>query len=178
LPALAAVNIAAAEPLVIDFEEAIVVGPDDLPNRYEEWVEKGVVFKLAHQPRESKAKGLLMIFTHLATGRKAIVCAMAAEPIPVQVTFPTPVSSVTLALWGATGTPAMVDAFDADNNVVDRAELETIPGRRVPGEPVPIFEMTVSAKRIAYIQFSGPRKGEYLAADEIRFIPVEGDSLE
>jgi hypothetical protein len=33
--------------------------------------------------------------------------------------------------------------------------------------------MTVTAKRIAYIQFSGPREGEYLAADEVRFTPVE-----
>jgi len=33
--------------------------------------------------------------------------------------------------------------------------------------------MTVNASRIAYIQFSGPREGEYLAADEIRFTPIE-----
>ena len=35
--------------------------------------------------------------------------------------------------------------------------------------------MTVRAGRIAYIQFSGPREGEYLAADEVRFTPVDGD---
>jgi hypothetical protein len=34
--------------------------------------------------------------------------------------------------------------------------------------------MTVKASRIAYIQFSGPREGEYLAANEVRFSPVEG----
>ena len=43
-------------------------------------------------------------------------------------------------------------------------------------DPVPIFTMTVSAQRIAYIQFSGPREGEYLAADEVRFAPIaDGD---
>jgi hypothetical protein len=33
--------------------------------------------------------------------------------------------------------------------------------------------MTVKAARIAYIEFSGPREGEYLAADELRFTPVD-----
>ena len=28
--------------------------------------------------------------------------------------------------------------------------------------------MTVKAARIVYIQFTGPREGEYLAADEVR----------
>ena len=100
--------------------------------------------------------------------------AMAAEPIPVRATFPTPVSSVTVSFWGSTGTPALLEAFDADGNVVDQARLESVPGRKTPGDPVPIFTMTVSAKRIAYIQFSGPREGEYLAADEVRFTPLDG----
>jgi hypothetical protein len=33
--------------------------------------------------------------------------------------------------------------------------------------------MTVNAKSIAWIEFSGPREGEYLAADEVRFTPVD-----
>jgi len=33
----------------------------------------------------------------------------------------------------------------------------------------------VKAGRIAYIQFSGPREGEYLAADEVRFTPVDSE---
>jgi hypothetical protein len=33
----------------------------------------------------------------------------------------------------------------------------------------------VKATRIAYVQFSGPREGEYLAADEVRFTPVDAD---
>jgi hypothetical protein len=56
---------------------------------------------------------------------------------------------------------------------VDHASLETVTGRKTPGEPVPVFTMTVTGKRIAYIQFSGPREGEYLAADEVRYTPAE-----
>jgi hypothetical protein len=70
--------------------------------------------------------------------------------------------------------PALLEAFDSKGNVVDRAELKVIPGRKVPGEPIPVFEVTVSAERIAYIEFSGPREGEFLAADEVRFTPIKG----
>jgi hypothetical protein len=71
--------------------------------------------------------------------------------------------------------PALLEAFDADGKVVDRVSLESIPSRKAPGDPVPIFTMTVKAGRIAYIQFSGPREGEYLAADDLRFSPSDGD---
>lgn len=163
----------AETPVVIDFEDALVLLPNDLPYRAEQVVEKGVVFKLAHPPQESKAKGVLTYFIHISSGHKGILCAMALEPIPVQATFPEPVSSVTVALWGSTATPALLEAFDAEGNVVDRVQLDSIPGRTAPEEPVPIFTMTVRAPRIAYIQWSGPREGEYLAADEVRFTPVE-----
>ncbi len=69
--------------------------------------------------------------------------------------------------------PALLEAFDSDGIVVDRKSLDSVPGRKAPGDPVPVFTMTVSAKRIAYVQFSGPREGEYLPADEVRFTPVE-----
>ena len=164
---------AAAEQVVVDFESATVRFPDDKPNRVTQWVEKGVTFTLAREPRQSKAKGMLMFFSHLGTGHKGIVCAMATEPIPVRARFAKPVSSVTVAMWGSTGTPALLEAFDAEGKVLDRARLESVPGRKAPGEPMPIFSMTVSAKRIAYIEFSGPREGEYLAADEIHFTPID-----
>ena len=164
---------AMAEQVVVDFENAVLLLPEDKANRVEKWEEKGVVFTLAHQPQKSKAKGLLMFYPHLASGHKGIVCAMATEPIPVRATFPKPVSTVTLAMWGSTATPALVEAFDADGKIVDRARLESVPGRKAPGEPIPIFTMTVSASRIAYIEFSGPREGEYLAADEVRFTVAE-----
>ena len=63
----------------------------------------------------------------------------------------------------------------AEGKVVDRASLEAVPARKAPGDPLPIFKMTVNASRIAYVQFSGPREGEYLAADEVRFTPLDGD---
>ena len=177
LPLLAAMTARAAvgEQVVIDFEDAVVLGADDMPERVGHWVKNGVVFRLAHEPRQSKAKGLVMFFPHLTSGHKGIGCAMATEPIPVRATFPRPVSSVTLALWGSTGMPALLEAFDPKGNVVNRAELKVIPGRKAPGEPIPIFEMTVSAELIAYIEFSGPREGEILVADEVRFTPITDD---
>ena len=168
-------SVAAADSreVVIDFEDAVLLTANDKANRVEQWVENGVVFKLAHEPRKSKTKGLLGFFPNLASGHKGIVCALATEPIPVRVIFPAPVSSVTVALWGSTGVPALLQAFDSDGNVVDRAKLDAAPGRFAPGDPVPIFTLRVSAKRIAYIDFSGPREGEYLAAQEVRFTPME-----
>ena len=168
-----AATCADAEQVVVDFENAVPVLPDTKANRIPQWVEKGVTFTLAREPQQSKAKGLLMFFTHLSSGHKGIVCAMATEPIPVRATFPKPVSAVTVAMWGSTGMPALLEAFDSEGIVVDRASLESVPGRKAPGDPVPVFTMSVSASRIAYIQFSGPREGEYLAADEVRFTPVE-----
>ena len=170
----AAASTWAAE-VVVDFESAVPLLADQKANRVPQWEEKGVVFTLAHEPQHTKGKGMLMFFTHLSTGHKGIVCAMATEPIPVRATFPKPVSSVTVSFWGSTGTPALLEAFDEDGKVVDRASLDSVPGRKAPGDPVPIFTMTVRAAHIAYIQFSGPREGEYLAADEVRFTPVESD---
>jgi len=71
--------------------------------------------------------------------------------------------------------PALLEAFDAEGKVIDRASLESVPGRKATGDPVPIFTMTVHAGRIAYLHFSGSREGEYLAADEVRFTPIESD---
>ena len=162
-----------AGPVVVDFEKAVPLLPDGNANRIPRWEEKGVVFTLAHEPRQTKGKGLLLFFTHLSSGHKGIVCAMATEPIPVRATFPAPVSSVEISFWASTGTPAVLEAFDADGKVVDRATLESVPGRKAPGDPVPVFTLSVKAGRIAYVQISGPREGEYPAADEVRFTPVD-----
>ena len=164
-----------ADPVVVDFETAVPLLADGNANRVPRWEEKGVVFTLAHEPQQTKGKGLLLFFTHLSNRHKGIACAMATEPIPVRATFPAPVSSVTVSFWGSTGVPALLEAFDAEGKVVDRASLESVPGRKAPGDPVPIFSMTVKAGRIAYIQFSGPREGEFLAADEVRFTPIDLD---
>jgi hypothetical protein len=162
-----------AGPVVVDFERAAPLLADGNANRLPRWEEKGVVFTLAREPQQTKGQGLLMFFTHLSNGHKGIACAMATEPIPVRAAFPAPVSSVTVSFWGSTGMPALLEAFDASGQVVDRASVESVPGRKAPGDPVPMFTMTVNAARIAYIQFSGPREGEYLAAAEVRFRPME-----
>lgn len=158
------VSTAAAEEVVIDFEKAEIGKPTPT------WTEKDVVFKLASAPTKSKAAGRIMFFPHLATNRKGILNAMATEQaIPVQATFPSNVSSVTLVFWGSTGVPALLEALDSNGEVVDKASIPAVPGRKAPADSVPFVELTVKAPQIAAIRFSGPRDGEFLAADELRF---------
>jgi hypothetical protein len=164
----AAVSAARAEELVIDFEQAEIGKP--LPT----WTEQGVVFNLAGPLTQSKATGRIMFFPHLATNHKGILNAMATEQaIPVHATFPRSASAVTLVLWGSTGCPALLEALDKDGVVVDRASAAAVPGRKAPGDPVPFLQLTVKAPAIAAIRFSGPRNGEFLAADEIRITTVD-----
>jgi hypothetical protein len=139
-------------------------------------VEKGVTFALAHQPKKTKAAGRVLFFPHLATNHKGILCAMADEQIPVQATFPKTASSVTLVLWGSTGCPALLEAFDKNGTLVDKASLDTVPGRAQSQDPIPMFRLSVKAPEIAYIRFSGPRTGEFLATDELRFTFVPHSS--
>lgn len=152
---------------IVDFEQA------EVGARPTKWEEEGVVFQLAHAPKQTKAKPRMVFFPHLGTGHKGILCAMAMEPIPVEIRFPKRVSSVTLKMWGSTGVAAIVEAFDEAGTVIDRTELTEVPRRSKPGEPVPFFEMTVRGGKIACVRFSGPRAGEFLAADEVRFVLAE-----
>jgi hypothetical protein len=155
---------ARAEEIVIDFEQAEIGKP--MPT----WTEKGVVFKLAGPLAHSKAAGRIMFFPHLATNHKGLVNAMANEQaIPVQATLPVSASAVTLVLWGSTGCPALLEALDQNGQVVDKASIAAAPGRKAPGDPIPFFQLTVKAPAITAIRFSGPRDGEFLAADEVRF---------
>ena len=163
---VASVASGMAAETVIDFEQATIGKP------VTNWVEKSVVFTLAHEPKQSKAAGRVMFFPHLATNHKGILCAMATEPIPVQATFPNVAASVTLVLWGSTGCSALLEAFDQNGQIVDKASVAVVPGRTKPEDPIPTFELTVKAPEIAYVRFSGPRKGEFLAADEVRFTPL------
>jgi hypothetical protein len=159
-----AVSVVRAEEVVIDFERAEIGKP--VPT----WTEKGVVFKLAGAPTTSKAAGRVMFFPHLATNHKGILNAMATEQaIAVQATLPKSASAVTLVLWGSTGCPAVVEALDKNGKVIDTASIAAVPGRKAPADPVPFVELTVKGSAIAAIRFSGPRNGEFLAADEIRY---------
>lgn len=168
LALVASITAVRAEETVIDFERAEVGKP--VPS----WTEKGVVFQLAGPLTHSKATGRVMFFPHLATNHKGILNAMASEQaIPVQATFPNGVSSVTLVLWGSTGCPALVEAFDKNGGIVDKAWVAAVPGRKTPADPIPFVQLTVKATAIAVIRFSGPRNGEFLAADEMRFTTDE-----
>jgi hypothetical protein len=153
--------------LVVDFEKAEITG-----RWIESWEEKGVIFTPAHAPTRSKAKAKLMFFPQTPSGRKGILSAMADDPIPVRAQFSTGASSVTILFWGSTGCPARLEAFDAEGKLVNKASLEVIPVRKAPGDPIPTFQLIVKATNIAYVEFSGPRAGEFLAADEVRFVPL------
>jgi hypothetical protein len=170
---LGVVSAARAAEVVIDFEQAEIGKP--VPT----WTDKGVVFNLAGPLTQSKATGRVMFFPHLATNHKGILNAMATEQaIPVQATFPNSASAVTVVLWGSTGCPALLEALDKNGAVVDKASVAAVPGRKAPADPVPFLELTVKAPEglaIAAIRFSGPRNGEFLAADEIRFTTIDAN---
>jgi hypothetical protein len=167
LVSIAAAPVLAGE-IVIDFEHAEIGKPAPT------WTDKGVEFKLAGPLAQSKAAGRIMFFPHLATNRKGILNAMATEQaIPVQATFPVSASVVTLKLWGSTGCPALLEALDVNGAVVDKTSVAAVPGRKKPADPVPFLELTVKAPAIAAIRFSGPRNGEFLAADEIRITTAD-----
>ena len=136
------------------------------------YTNNGVIFLPAHPATRSQAVPRVMFFPHLKTDQQGILNAMADDPIPVKVRFPDGASSVTLVLWGSTGCPARLEAFDTAGHVVDQASLPAVPARTSPADPVPSFELTVKAPEIAYVCFSGPRAGEYLAAEEVRFTPL------
>jgi hypothetical protein len=155
-----------AREVIIDFEGAEVGKP--VPS----WTEQGVVFALAGPLSHSKAVGRVMFFPYLPTERKGILNAMAQEQqIPLQAKFPAPVASVTLVLWGSTGCPAKLQAFDREDRLVAEASVPSVPSRQSPSDAVPQFELTVRAAAITAIRLSGPRTGEFLAADEMRFVP-------
>ena len=158
----------AEDPVTITFDKVEADKP--MPNYTDK--DQGVVFALAHKPTKSRAVGRVMLFPHLKTSKKGIVNAMANESIPVEVRFPKPVSSVTLVLWGSIGSAALVEAYDKDGKVVDKASREKVPERSEPDQPIPSFELTVKASSIAYVRFSGAPPGGYLVCDEVRFRPL------
>ncbi|HZV06735.1 MAG TPA: endo-1,4-beta-xylanase [Gemmataceae bacterium] len=165
--ALSALAMAApaADPVILTFDKVETGKP------VSSYTDKGVVFTLAHGLTKSKGAGKVMFFPHLKTSRKGILNAIASESIPVQVRFPKPVSSVTLVLWGSIGSAALVEAYDKDGQVVDKASREKVPERTGPEQPIPSFELTVKAAAISSLRFSGAPPGGYLVCDEVRFTP-------
>lgn len=167
---LAAVPPPAAGETVVDFETAEIGVP------VASWTEQGVSFALAGPlQRAPAAKPRVMFFPHLATGHKGILNAMPTEQaVPLKITLPgAGASAVTLVLWGSTGCPAVAEAFDRDGHLLERKSLASVPGRRAPEDPVPFVTLTLRGAAIATVTLSGPRNGEYVAVDELRFVPVE-----
>jgi hypothetical protein len=80
---------------------------------------------------------------------------------------------VTIVFWASTRASAELKAFSNDGNVIARDGLKVVPSREAPEDPVPTFELAVKADGISYVEFSGPRSGEFLAADELRFVPLD-----
>jgi hypothetical protein len=169
---LATVPPPAAGEVVVDFEsEKAEIG---IP--IEKWEEKGVTFALAGKlQRTPGGKPQVIFFPHLETMHKGIVNAMATDQgVPLKMTFPgAGASSVTLVLWGSTSVPVDVEAFDKDGKSLDKQSVAAAPNRKVANDPVPFFTLTVKGAAIAYVQVSGPRNGEFVAADEVRFVPVK-----
>jgi hypothetical protein len=163
-------SIARADEIVIDFEGATIGKP--VPS----YTEKDVLFSLAGPLVQSKAVGRIMFFPHLTSQHKGILNAMATEQsVPVLAKFPRTASAVSVVLWGSTGCPALLEALDANGAVVDHASLAAVPGRRKPADPVPFATLSVKAPAIAAIRISGPRNGEFLAADEIRITVADAN---
>ncbi|QEH32301.1 hypothetical protein OJF2_07710 [Aquisphaera giovannonii] len=167
LALLGGLGVPADGPTVITFDAAEAGKP--MPS----YTDRGVAFAPAHPPKKSRAAGRVMFFPHLKTPRKGILNAIANESIPVEVRFPKPVASVTLTLWGAIGSGAVVEAYGADGKVADRASRERVPERTGPEQPIPSFDLTVKAPAIAYVRFSGAPPGGYLVCDEVRFTPAD-----
>ncbi len=152
---------------VITFDKAEITG-----RWVDSWEDKGVVFTPAHVPTKSRATARLMFFPHPPSGRKGILSAMADDPIPVRASFTNGSSSITISFWGSTDCPARLEAYNAEGQLLDKTGLEKIPGRTAPADPIPTFHLTVKGTNIAYIEFSGPRAGEYLVAEEVQFTPL------
>jgi hypothetical protein len=167
--ASATAGLSATKPgeTVITFENADVGHP--VPSI----TEKGVTFALAAPLQQSAAVPRVMFFPHLKTNRDGILNAMSNEQgIPVKITFPAPVSSVTLVMWGATDTHVLVEAHGKDDKLLDSASLAKTPDRKDPGDPVPSFELTVKGEHIAYVLFGGAGNGNFIAVEELRYVPA------
>jgi hypothetical protein len=97
---------------------------------------------------------------------------MANEAIPVMIRFPNGASKVTLVMWGSITSAALVEALDKDGKVVDKASVDLVPRRDSPAKPIPSFELTVEAPQISAVRFSGNYPGGFIAAEEVRFVPL------
>jgi hypothetical protein len=159
----------AAGEVVVTFAEVTVGKP------VERWTAGDVTFSLASAPQRSKARGRVMFFPHLKTGRKGILNAMANEQgVPVKAEIKGGASAVTLVLWGTVGATAWLEARDKDGKLLDRAALPgAVPQRKDPADAIPSFELSIRAENVAYVLFAGAPNGGALVADAIRYVPAK-----
>jgi hypothetical protein len=155
--------------------EVVVNFPNaDIGHPAEKFEVKGLTFTLWQPLQRSQAVPRVMFFPHLETEKNGILNAMSNEQqIPVKIAFPEPVSEVTLVLFGSISVPALVEARDKDDKLLDSASLAAAPNRKSPADPIPSFELTVKGENIAYVLFGGARTGEFIAAEEIRYMPAK-----
>lgn len=168
-PADRSIRTNAAGETVVTFDDATI--GKAVPS----WTQGAITLTLASAPEHSKAEGRITFFPHLKTERQGVLNAMANEQaIPVKAQIAGGASSVTLVLWGTIGCHAWIEGHDQDGKLLDRAELpDTVPHRQSPSEPIPSFELTAKADKIAYILFGGAIDGGALVADEIRYAPLQ-----
>jgi len=172
----AATHLTTTQPgeVVITFEKYEIGKP------VQKVTEKDVTFELAWALQRSSAVPRVMFFPHLnpknagnaAADPKGILNAMAEEQgIPVKITFPKPATSVTLVMWGSTDVPVLVEARSKDGKIITSASLPHAPNRKSPADPNPTFELTVKGDNIAYVLYGGGRRGEFIAAEQVRYKP-------
>lgn len=149
--------------VVIDFEDA------EIGKHLTSWEEGKVIFRPAHPPTKNKSVARVMFFPHIASKHVGILNAVANETIPLEAVFSTSVKRVELTLWASTTSAAVIKAFDEDGELVDTAELKSVPTRKRPEDPVPFFKMVVQGASIASIQISGAEPGGFVVLDELRF---------
>lgn len=166
---LACANVSWGADQIVDFEDVEMGKPT--PN----WQGHGLRIELLHAPKKNKAVGRITFFTHLGTGHKGVVNAMANESIPLRVNFNTSARKVTATLWGSTTSAAYLEAFDKDGKSLGRQAIEKVPVRMAPEEQIPFFELSVEATGIAYVTIGGSKPGGFVAVDELRWVS-ESDS--
>jgi hypothetical protein len=70
-------------------------------------------------------------------------------------------STVAIESWASTGAAARLEAFDAHDAVVARDAFDVVTGRKAPEVPPPCSRWRSVQRKIAYVEFSGPRTGEF-----------------
>lgn len=143
--------------IIVDFEEAIPGAT------VESWTEEGVVLTPA------SPIGLLAFATN-TSGHTGIFEALADIEIPIRGALPVAATSVTAVFWASEFQVITLQAFSKDGSLVDQSVMGAPDA--IPGQPLPLFEMTVAGSDITSFQFTGNTPQGFVWADEVRITPV------